>query len=150
MTPASAWRTTEVLGDKLNVLERLPCKHDKEVVISSVQNILNKYPAGEIDVIVCEGPDDAIGALQAVKAAGRDELIGCIIGCDMPTEVWKAIKSGELYGTVLQDPYEQCHVAVEAVDQYLFGDRDVMTSKFIQTPLPRVTAANVNEVTPSW
>ena len=79
--------TGEVLGDKLDVLERLPCKHDKEVVISSVQNMLNKYPAGEIDAIVCEGPDDAIGALQAVKAAGRDELIGCIIGCDMPTEV---------------------------------------------------------------
>ena len=140
----------ELLGDKLNVLEYLPCKHDKEVVISSVQNMLNKYAAGEIDAIVCDGPDDAIGALQAIKAAGRDELIGHIICTDMPTEVWNAIKNGELYGAVLQDPYEQAAVAVEAIEQYLFGDREAMTEKFIQTPLPRVTAANVDEYTPSW
>lgn len=134
----------------VNILERIPCKHNKETVISSIQNMLNKYPAGEIDAIVCEGPDDAVGALQAVKAAGRDELVGKIVGMDMPTEVWEAIKSGELFGTVLQDPAEQCEVAIETIDTYFYGDKESLKEKFIETDLPIVTAENVNDVTPSW
>jgi ABC-type sugar transport system substrate-binding protein len=134
---------------KVNVLERVPCEHNKEKVISAVQTLLNKYPAGEVDAIVCEGPDDAVGALQAVKAAGRDELIGKIVGMDMPTAVWDAIKSGDLFGTVLQDPYEQCSVGVATVKKYLTEGPDSVEEKVI-TDLPIVTSANVNEVTPSW
>lgn len=134
----------------VNILERIPCKHDKETVISSIQNMLNKYPAGEIDAIVCEGPDDAVGALQAVQSAGRTELVGKIVGMDMPTEVWDAIKADKIYGTVLQDPAEQCEVGIKTIETYFFGDKDSLTEKFIETDLPMVTAENVNDVTPSW
>ncbi|BFL12037.1 sugar ABC transporter substrate-binding protein [[Clostridium] hylemonae] len=134
----------------VNILERIPCKHDKETVISSIQNMLNKYPAGEIDAIVCEGPDDAVGALQAVQSAGRTELVGKIVGMDMPTEVWDAIKAGKIYGTVLQDPAEQCEVGIKTIETYFFGDKDSLKEKFIETDLPMVTSENVNDVTPSW
>lgn len=69
---------------------------------------------------------------------------------DMPTEVWEAIKEGTIYGTVLQDPSEQTLVAIQAIDQYFFGDRDAMTEKFIETDLPEITKANVDTVSPSW
>lgn len=134
----------------VNILERIPCKHDKETVISSIQNMLNKYSAGEIDAIVCEGPDDAVGALQAVQSAGRNELVGKIVGMDMPTEVWDAIKAEKIYGTVLQDPAEQCEVGIKTIETYFFGDKETLKDKFIETDLPMVTLENVNDLTPSW
>lgn len=134
----------------VNILERIPCDHNKELVISSVQNMLKKYPAGEIDAIVCEGPDDVVGALQAVQSENRTELVGKLVGMDMPTEVWEAVKAGEIYGTVLQDPAEQCQVAIDTIETYFYGDKESLTEKFIETELPMVTSENVNDLTPSW
>lgn len=134
----------------INILERIPCKHNKEMITNSIQNILNKYPAGKIDAIVCEGADDAIDALRAVKDAGREELIGKIIGADMSLEVWEAIKSEEFFGTVFWDPTEQCEIALETLDIYFYGNKEFLKDQYIETDVPIVTAENVNDIVPSW
>ena len=47
----------------------------------------------------------ALGALQAIKAAGRDDLLGKVFGVNGNKEACEAIKNGEMGGTALQLSY---------------------------------------------
>jgi ABC-type sugar transport system substrate-binding protein len=45
-----------------------------------MEDFLQRFPAGEIDVVRTDYSAMTIGALQAIKNAGRDELLGYVIG----------------------------------------------------------------------
>jgi ABC-type sugar transport system substrate-binding protein len=89
-------------------------------------------------------------ALQAVKAAGRTELIGKIVGFDYPSYVKENILNGDFYGTVLQDPYQQSMICMDAVWLYLSGHGGRIPKPNYFTPLPKITKDNANLFPPSW
>ncbi len=45
-----------------------------------MEDFLQRFPAGEIDVVRSDYSAMTIGALQAIKNAGRDELLGYVLG----------------------------------------------------------------------
>jgi ribose transport system substrate-binding protein len=92
---------------------------DKAKAIAATENLLTRFPAGQLDGIVCQGPDDAAGAIQVIKAAGRNELIGKVIGFDFPKESLELIREGSLFGTVHQDPRVQGALAAQIAHEYL-------------------------------
>ena len=70
-----------------------------------VENWLKMYPKGTIDGISCANDESALGALQAVKEAGRDELLGYITGVNGQREALKAMLDGEILCSNMNGPY---------------------------------------------
>jgi ABC-type sugar transport system substrate-binding protein len=140
---------TEAAGYKINILDRFNTQHDKEKVMSAMENYFSMYKPGEINAVVCEGPFEAVGIVEAIKEAGRAELLGCAMGMDMPKEVWELIDSGDLYGTVQQDPFEQGVLGLQTVEQYFSGDKDAIP-KWVKTDVPLITKKNAAENPAAW
>ncbi len=87
---------------------------------------------GEIDVIFCNNDGMALGAAQAITAAGRvvNEDI-YLLGVDALDECVEMVEAGTMTGTVLNDHIGQSHGAVDAainfindnpVDKYIWVD----------------------------
>ncbi len=78
----------------------------------------------EIDVIICNSDDMALGALQAIRDNGR--AVGeniYLVGADALDEAVALVESGAMTGTVLNDHIAQSRKAVEAAIQYIEGGR---------------------------
>jgi len=52
----------------------------KEGGLRVMENFLQAYPAGEIDIVRTDYSDMTLGALEAIENAGRDELKGYLVG----------------------------------------------------------------------
>lgn len=120
--------------------------NDNAKAVAAMQNLLTRFPAGEIDAVVVQGPTDAVAAADACIAAGREELKGKIVAFDYCTVVEEAIKDGRLYGTVDQNPMIYAEQTIELAVKLLHGEivaEDVEPQYFID--LPTVTAANIEE-----
>lgn len=68
----------------------------------------------EIDVIFCNNDAMALGAVQAIKDAGR--TVGTdiyLVGVDALDEAVELVNSGEMSGTVLNDHIGQSHTAAD-------------------------------------
>ena len=122
---------------------------NKETAIQVVENMLQKFPAGEIDAIVCQGPDDAVGAVAACEAAGRTELLGKIIAFDYPSYVKEAIEAGTVYGTINQDPRLQGVLAAEVANEY-FSNADAEFGALSSIELSVVTKENADDYEVAW
>ena len=125
--------------------------NDNAKTVTIMQNLLTRFPAGELDGIVVQGPLDAIAAADACIDAGRDELVGKIVAMDYSTQVEEAIKEGKLYGTVNQDPVTYGKLTVEYIAKYMTGEMKAEDfEKEIDIDLPTVDASNVNDTAATW
>lgn len=76
----------------------------REEAMALIENLLTT--GTELDAIVCQNDGMALGALEAVKAAGKkDEII--ITGIDAIVDALDSIKAGELDATCFQDAIGQ-------------------------------------------
>ena len=73
-----------------------------------------KYPAGQLDAIVAQGPQITGDAAWAF-GNGRSDIL--FIAGDYNTDVQKAIVDGQVYGTVEQNPDLQGREAITAIAQ---------------------------------
>ena len=73
--------------------------------LSIMENFLTAYPAGQIDLVFAQNDEMAIGALKAIQAAGRDELLGTIISKDGQLEAVKEVASGNFATDCTNTPY---------------------------------------------
>ena len=70
----------------------------REPAINFMEDMLQKYGPGEIDAVYAHNDEMALGAIKAVKAAGRlDEIM--VVGIDGQNEAIEAIKAGDLAAT---------------------------------------------------
>ena len=122
---------------------------DKATAIQVVENMLTKFSAGQIDAIVCQGPDDAIGAAEACKSAGRTELLGKITAFDYPQYVKDAIQDGSVYGTINQSPKLQGKLAADVAYKY-FTQSGATFDKLTAIDLNKVTADNCDQYEVAW
>ena len=77
----------------------------------------------KIDVIFCNNDGMALGAYQAIVAAGR--TVGTdiyLVGVDALPECVQMVKDGTMTGTVLNDHIGQSHTAVDAAVKYIMGE----------------------------
>lgn len=150
--PPGAQNAIERLNGINEVLDKYP---DIEVVASQTanfkrtegmnvtENLIQKYK--DISAIIAANDESALGAYQAVKAAGMDDVL--IAGFDGNQDGSAAIKSGELFATYNTDPYGSCYVASAYLVQYL-NDGTKPQQYFIPFPSERddpvVTSENVD------
>ncbi|GAA6490983.1 hypothetical protein K280104A7_05470 [Candidatus Bariatricus faecipullorum] len=107
--------------------------------MSVTENLLQQYT--DVDAIIGCNDESALGAMQAVKAAGMDDVL--IAGFDGSVDATNAVASGEMYCTYNTDPYGSGYLACAYAVNYL-NDGTEPEGKFIPFP----TAANNPLITP--
>lgn len=107
--------------------------------MSVTENLLQQYT--DVDAIIGCNDESALGAMQAVKAAGKDDVL--IAGFDGSVDATNAVASGEMYCTYNTDPYGSGYLACAYAVNYL-NDGTEPEGKFIPFP----TAANDPLITP--
>ena len=108
-----------------------------------VQDALTQF-GDKIEVVFCNNDAMALGALQAIDAAGRkvNEDI-YLVGVDALTEAVQDITEGKMTGTVFNDHFSQSHAAAIAAANYLTGTEN---EHYIGCDYVKVTQDNAQEV----
>jgi len=106
---------------------------------SIMENYMERFPPGEIDAVFCHSDEMAIGAVAAIEAAGRDELLGWVVSTDGERPALKLIIEGKMLGTAQCPPYYGNLTIKTAID---FLDGKPVPPEIW---LPFETFSNVNE-----
>lgn len=117
----------------IKVVARQEAGFDRAKGMTVMENILQAQP--EIDAVFAHNDEMALGALRAIKAAGRLDKIK-IVGFDATDDAVKAVKEGTMVATVAQKPREMGKIAVEIARKIMNGEK---VEKFIPVPLELVT-----------
>ncbi len=91
-------------GKTYNVIAEQPAEWNKDKALSVMQDLLTRFPSPGIDAVFAMDDPMAIGALTAIKAAGRVNEIA-VFGVNGNTDACNAIKAGEMFGTAMQMSY---------------------------------------------
>jgi ABC-type sugar transport system substrate-binding protein len=120
----------------IKILAEEPADWSKDKALTVMQDLITRYP----DINIVFGQDDpmALGALQAIKAAGVDGIK--VFGVNGNKDACDAIKAGEMYGTAMQLSYMVGVYTVRAAYDISKG-RQVPTK--ILAPTAPVTPENV-------
>lgn len=94
---------------------------DRNKAMEVTESMLQANP--NIDAVFCGNDAMAMGAYQAVRAAGKaDEIM--IFGFDGAADVVDAIRDGKIEATGMQFPKTMAKTAAEYADKYIKGERD--------------------------
>ena len=118
-------------GTDLEVVARQTANFDRAEGLSVMENILQAQP--EIDAIFAHNDEMALGALEAVKASGRDIMI---VGFDATDDAVAAVEAGDLAATVQQLPKDIGSIGVDTAMKVLGGET---VDEYIPVALELVT-----------
>ena len=116
---------------------------DQAQAQSLVANSLAQH-GKDIEVVFCNNDAMALGALQAIEAAG--ETVGTdvyLLGVDALQEACENVKSGKQTGTVFNDHISQSHSAADAAVRYITGEGN---DHYIGCDYVKVTTDNVDDI----
>jgi len=105
-----------------------------------MESMLQAHP--DIDAVFCGNDAMAMGAYQALVAAGRDKQVR-VFGFDGADDVVRLIAEGKIAATGMQFPKTMARTAAEFADQWLRGKRDFQQKLPVAVEL--VTVDNVAE-----
>jgi ABC-type sugar transport system substrate-binding protein len=140
---------TEKFPD-IKLLEKPGIKDwSQENANTAMRDILTKYPnPGDIDIIYGASDDIAIGAIQAIEAAGRQNE-GILVFGNMgyPTGL-QAVKNGSLYGTGFSDIYLEDTSSLTLALYFIATGINSISAGYESTPVismyvPPITAENI-------
>ena len=121
----------------VEVLAALSGQNTTDGATKTMEDLLNAYP-DQIKMVFCHNDDTAIGAMNACKSAGVEDIT--IVGFDGNASAVDLILDGELVkATVAQQPYEMGYQAVEAA---LKAINNEPVDEVINAPVQVVTAEN--------
>ncbi len=107
------------------------------------QNDLAKF-GNQIEVVFCNNDDMAMGALQAIQAAGRTVNKDIyLVGVDALDAALNEVANGNMTGTVLNDAKSQAGKAVECMEGLLNGTTYAPGEQSIYVDYVKVTPENV-------
>lgn len=119
---------------------------DSAKALAVTQDLLTRFPEGQLDLIVMQGPE-GVAAADFARQNGREE-VQFILG-DYPADVRQAIMDGYVLGTINQDPYPQAYEGVRMAWLLLNGQEDAIPKpNFLELPI--ITSANAEQTPPAW
>lgn len=122
----------------LEVIAVQPADWSKDKALTVMQDLLTRHP--QIDAVFGHDDPMALGALEAIKAQGRQGEIK-VFGVNGNKEACAAIKNNEMYGTALQMSYLVGVYTVRAAYDVANGR---LVSKSILAPTAPVTPDTVD------
>jgi inositol transport system substrate-binding protein len=107
-------------------------------------NLMTNWIAAgtEFDAVIANNDEMAIGAIQALKASGRDMNSVIVAGIDATADALAAMKAGDLDVTVYQSASGQGAGAVETAIKLARGET---TEQKVWVPFELVTPANLDK-----
>ena len=110
-----------------------------------MEAVMQNHPEG-IAIIVCNNDDMAIGALQAIQAAGRTVNKDIyLVGVDALDAAKNEVANGNMTGTVLNDANGQASKAVECMEELLGGKTYAAGEQSVYVDYVKVTPDNVKD-----
>lgn len=107
---------------------------------TAMEDILVAFP--DINLLVAENDAMAIGALQAIQEAGKEDQIEVVACADGQKEAFQLIKEGKYGATGLNSPTIASKTAVEVALKVMAGEQVKQT---VYTPAVAITEENVDE-----
>lgn len=104
-------------GTELKVVAKQTAEFDRVKGLEVMENILQSQP--EIDAVFAHNDEMALGALEAIKASGRDIIV---VGFDATDDAVASVEAGELAATVAQQPELIGEMGIDAAVRYLKGE----------------------------
>lgn len=123
---------------KIKELARNTANWSRSEAMTLMETWLTSF-GDEIDAVIAENDEMALGARQAIKAAGKD--IPCI-GIDGITDAVAAIQSGDMIASDFQNAEGQMTGAIEAAVKTVKGEK---VEKFYWIPFEMITPDNASE-----
>ncbi len=106
---------------KLKMVAQQTAEFDRAKGLEVMESILQKNP--DIKAVFCGNDAMAMGAYQALVAAGKDKQVK-VFGFDGADDVVKLIAEKKITATGMQFPKQMARQAAEFADQWLKGKRD--------------------------
>lgn len=103
------------------------------------QDLITAHP--NLGAIFCHSEDPTMGAVSALEAAGRTDVLVAAFDCS--PEIVEAIREGKVAGTSAQQPVLMGRYSAQAVTSYLAGEE---VEKEITLDTLLVTKDNIDEV----
>ncbi|MDO4260707.1 MAG: substrate-binding domain-containing protein [Eubacteriales bacterium] len=114
-------------------------KVNREEGETFTQDLITAHP--ELKAIFCHSEDPSMGAVSALEAAERTDVLVAAFDCS--PEVVEAIKAGTVAGTAAQQPVVMGRTSAQCVEKILKGE-EVEAEIQLETLL--VTKDNIDEV----
>ena len=130
-------------GSNLQIIDTLADGTKSAIALKNAQDALAKHPdlAGMVGLYSYDGP----AILTAVRGAGKAGQVK-IVCFDEDSDTLAGIAAGDIYGTIVQRPYEIGRQAIIRMDKYLRGDKTQLSDGKILIPAHAVTKDNVASV----
>ena len=94
----------------------------------------------DINLVLCHNDDSALGAIEAIKEAGKEGI--AVIGFDGNTSALESIAAGEMKATIAQQPAVMGYLSVMTAVSALKGEE---VDKVVSVPTVVIDAENVGE-----
>ncbi|HVU07973.1 MAG TPA: sugar-binding protein [Verrucomicrobiae bacterium] len=132
-------------GSNIQIIDTRTDDADPIRAQNNAADTLVKYP----DIVCLVGLWDYNGPaiLHAVRNSNMSGKVKIVCFDDLP-DTLSGVASGDIYGTVVQQPYEFGKQAITRMDKYLRGDKSVLagTDGKIFVPTIAVTKTNAAEI----
>lgn len=106
----------------IEVLAQQTALNQRAEGMKVMENLLVRF--AKIDWVIAQNDEMALGAVQAIEAAGRQKEIK-VSGFDANDDAVKAVSAGKMVLTANQRPDQQSSKALDALVDYLNGKKDV-------------------------
>lgn len=127
------------------VVDQEECRGQLETAMPAMERMIERHP--EIDVVMALNDPAAMGAMAALRQAGRLEGVA-VYGVDGVTETRDLIAQGHMQATAGQDPRGIGRLAVEEAYKVLQGKTP---NPLVKLPTVLITRENVaNEEQEGW
>lgn len=103
----------------LDIVASQDGEFDRGKSLTVAENIIEAHP--EIKGIFAQNDEEALGAMEAVKAAKRDDIV--VIGFDGADDALKSIKNKELDATIGQQFDQMAELSLKAVYNHYQGKK---------------------------
>ena len=106
---------------ELKMVAQQSADFDRNKAMDVMETVMQAQP--DIDAVFCGNDAMAMGAYQAVLAAGKANKIK-VFGFDGADDAIQGIADGKIAATVMQFPVEMSRISADLADRYIKGERD--------------------------
>lgn len=132
----------EAINDNISIADEVQADCSRDKARRSVEDMLQRHPAGSLVGAVAQCDETAIGASLAIAEAGRQDDFKAFVSVDGDPAGYEAVKEGILKATVAQDFRGQGKTAAEVALAFLNGEEIDPVNNL---PVTLVTQENVDE-----
>ena len=130
------------INKNFKVVAEFQAKGSRDDAKRNMEDTLQRFGAGQIDAVVANNDEMAIGAASAIADAGRAAEFKAVVGVDGTEPALQDIKAGTMSATVRQDSAGQGAKAVEVVTDFLKGGN---VDNRYTLPFTLITKDNLSE-----